>query len=159
MQSICAIFFRAAFNAELGQGSTVTTKGRTILWITWLLQESVDIDVLRGKVAGNGRHDAGPVIDHEPYVVRHQKIAVDSGPGAGDGYGAAAVGDGQHIRDYSDGGGLASGPVAGEDSLASVLAARDNHIFCASRPRQRGATRDKHRPNRGQQFLIPDLCP
>jgi len=28
MQSSCAIFFRAAFKAELGQGSTVTTKGR-----------------------------------------------------------------------------------------------------------------------------------
>jgi hypothetical protein len=28
MQSSWAIFFRAAFKAELGQGSTVTTKGR-----------------------------------------------------------------------------------------------------------------------------------
>jgi hypothetical protein len=28
MQSSCAIFFRAAFRAELGQASTVTTKGR-----------------------------------------------------------------------------------------------------------------------------------
>jgi hypothetical protein len=28
MQSSCAIFFRAVFKAELGQGSTVTTKGR-----------------------------------------------------------------------------------------------------------------------------------
>jgi hypothetical protein len=31
MQSSWAIFFRAAFKAELGQGSTVTTKGRRSL--------------------------------------------------------------------------------------------------------------------------------
>src|SRR5579862_2431105 len=175
-----AVFFRleylqverlaehAGHSADAGQRSLESRsragfyrddEGQVVLAVAGLLEDGMDVDSLLGERQGDLGDDARLVADYEADRMAQQKFTADCGFLAGQIDGARAVRDADDIGDNGDGGGMTSCPVSGEDNVTSVVAADEDGVLGAARPRERRGLRDKHGADAGENVATTQLGP
>jgi hypothetical protein len=135
-----------------GAGLGGDDEGQAVAGVAAVLKDGVDVDGGVAEDAGDGGDDAGAVGDDEAEIVGGEEVSGYGERLRGEADGGAALGDGEDVGHDGDGGGMAAGSVAGEDDVATELAAGDDHVLGAVGPGDGRGFGDEHGADAGEDL-------